>query len=68
MSFLSTLLSNKTNIVNGLTVVVGVLGYLAGNEIIAQHPEITAALLSAVGALNVVVRLFGGTPVAKAKK
>jgi len=63
---LNTLFSNKTTIVNALTVAVGVLGYLAGNEIIAQNPAWTAALLSAVGALNVVVRLFGApAPAAK---
>jgi hypothetical protein len=59
---LSALLKNKTTVVNAMTVAVGVLGYLAGNEVIVQHPEWTAALLSAVGALNVVVRLFGGSP------
>jgi len=62
---LSSLLKNKTTIVNVLTLAAGVCGYLAGQDLIAQNPEIVAGLLSAVAALNVVVRVFGATPIAK---
>lgn len=57
------LLKSKTIIVNSLTVIVGTLGYWAGNEVIAQHPEAVAALVAATGALNVILRLVTTLPV-----
>jgi len=62
MKFLSQLLKSKTVIVNSLTVAVGVLGYLAGHDVIAQNPEIVAALISAVGVLNVALRFVTVLP------
>lgn len=55
---LSTLLKNKTNIANLLAVLTGVAGYLAGNEVVAAHPEMAAALVSAVAVLNIISRVF----------
>lgn len=63
LSFLSKMMKSKTIIVNGLTVVVGVVGYLAGHEVIAQNPEIVSALLAASGVLGVVLRLVTSVPV-----
>ena len=62
MKFLSQLLKSKTIIVNVLTVAVGVLGYLAGNEVISQNPEAVAALISAVGVVNVALRFVTVLP------
>lgn len=64
---LSTLLKNKTNIVNMLTLAAGVCGYLAGQDVIASNPELVAGLLSAVAALNVIVRVFGAPALPAAK-
>lgn len=55
---LSVLFKNKTNIANLLAVLTGVAGYLAGNEVVAAHPEVATALVSIVAALNIVSRLF----------
>jgi NAD/NADP transhydrogenase beta subunit len=63
MKFLSQLLKSKTVIVNTLTVAVGVLGYLAGHDVIAQNPEVVAALVSVVGVVNVLLRLVTIVPV-----
>lgn len=63
MNFLAKLLKSKTVIVNTATVAVGVLGYLAGHDVIAQNPEIAAALLSAVGVLNVLLRIVTVVPI-----
>lgn len=63
MSFLSKLLKSKTVIVNVLTVAVGVLGYLAGHDVIAQNPEFVAALVSAVGVVNVLLRIVTVVPI-----
>lgn len=62
MSFIAKLLKSKTVIVNSLTVVVGVLGYLAGHEVIAQYPEVVAGLISAVGVVNLALRFLGASP------
>jgi hypothetical protein len=63
MKFLSQLLKSKTVIVNTLTVAVGVLGYLAGHDVIAQNPEVVAALVSAVGVVNVLLRIVTVVPI-----
>jgi NAD/NADP transhydrogenase beta subunit len=63
MKFLSQQLKSKTVIVNTLTVAVGVLGYLAGHDVIAQNPEVVAALVSVVGVVNVLLRLVTIVPV-----
>jgi nitrate reductase gamma subunit len=63
MEFLSKLLKSKTVIVNTLTVAVGVLGYLAGHDVIAAHPEWAAALVSAIGVVNVILRLVTVVPI-----
>lgn len=63
MNFLAKLLKSKTVIVNTATVAVGVLGYLAGHDVIAQNPEIVAALVSAIGVLNVVLRIVTVVPI-----
>lgn len=61
--FLTKMAKSKTIIVNTLTVIVGTLGFWAGNDVIAQHPEAVSALVAAVGALNVVLRLVTAIPV-----
>lgn len=63
MKFLSQLMKSKTVIVNVLTVAVGVLGYLAGHDVIAQNPEVVAALVSAVGVVNVLLRIVTVVPI-----
>lgn len=65
LDFITKMLKSKTIIVNGLTVVVGVMGYLAGNEVIAAHPEWVAGLATAMGVVNVVLRLFTSIPVSE---
>lgn len=65
MKFLSQLLKSKTVVVNTLTVAVGVLGYLAGNDVIAAHPDWVAALVSVVGVVNVVLRVVTVVPISE---
>jgi hypothetical protein len=62
MKFLSQALKSKTVIINSLTVAVGVLGYLAGNDVIAAHPDWVAALVSIVGIVNVALRFVTFLP------
>ncbi len=51
--------------VNTLTLVVGVVGYLAGSDIIAQYPAILAALVAVQGAVNVALRFVTWQPLIK---
>ena len=47
---------SKTVWVNMLTLVVGVVGYVAGHEVITEYPAIVAALVAVLGGLNVALR------------
>jgi hypothetical protein len=61
--FLGKMAKSKTIIVNGLTVVIGTLGFWAGNDVIAQYPEAVSVMVAAIGTLNVVLRLVTSIPV-----
>lgn len=63
VDLLKKLMKSKTIIVNGLTVVVGVLGYLQGHEVIAQYPGVVASIVAAIGILNVALRFVTTIPV-----
>jgi hypothetical protein len=65
MSFIGKLLKSKTIIVNTLAVVAGTMTYLSGNEVIAQNPEIVAGLVTALGVVNVILRLVTKIPVSE---
>ncbi len=56
--------ASKTVWLNLLTTAVGVVGYLAGSDVIAQNPALVAAFVSAQGVMNVILRLITGKPVA----
>jgi hypothetical protein len=56
--------ASKTVWINLITTVVGVLGFIAGSDWIAQNPAMVAGLTSAVGVLNVILRLVTGKAVA----
>ena len=55
---------SKTMWLNLLTAVVGVVGYMAGSDLIAQNPALVAAFVSAQGVLNVILRLVTGKSIA----
>jgi hypothetical protein len=63
LDYLKKLMKSKTIIVNSLTVAVGVIGYLAGHDVIAQNPEWVAGLVAVSGVVNVVLRLVTAVPV-----
>jgi len=54
---------SKTVWINLLTTTVGILGYLGGSSLIAANPAVAAAFVSAVGVLNVILRLVSGVPI-----
>jgi uncharacterized membrane protein YeaQ/YmgE (transglycosylase-associated protein family) len=55
---LAKLLASKTTIVHVLTVAAGVIGYLAGSDVISQYPEIMSVAVATLGAINVVLHVF----------
>ena len=55
--------TSKTAWASILTVLIGLFGWLAGNEIIAEHPSAVAAFTVVVGALNFALRLVTNKPV-----
>jgi hypothetical protein len=57
------LLKSKTIVANTLVVLAGTLGYLAGHEVIAAHPDWVAGLVAVAGVVNVVLRLVTTVPV-----
>lgn len=63
MKFLAQMLKSKTLIVNSLMVIGGVLGYLAGHEVIAAHPDWVAGLVAFSGVVNVILRFLTTLPV-----
>ena len=49
---------SKTVIVNALVLLVGVVGYVAGHDVISQYPDVIAGLVALQGAINVVLRFI----------
>ncbi len=65
MSFIGRLMKSKTIIVNSLVVVAGTLTYWSGNEVIAQNPDVVAAMVTAIGVINVALRFVTSIPLSE---
>ena len=57
--------TSKTFWVNALTVCVGIIGYVAGHDVIAEYPAVLAALVAVQGAVNVALRFVTWQPIGK---
>lgn len=49
--------------VNMLTLCAGVVGYMAGHDVIAEYPAIMAAMVAVQGAVNVALRFVTWQPI-----
>jgi hypothetical protein len=49
---------SKTFWVNTITLAVGVIGFIAGHEVIVKHPDIVALFVAIQGGLNVILRFL----------
>jgi hypothetical protein len=58
-----SLFKSRTFWANATTVSVGLCGFLAGNEVIMQHPHAVAVLIVAQGLLNILLRFVTKVPV-----
>lgn len=65
MSFIGKLMKSKTIIVNSLVVIAGTLTYWSGNEVIAQNPDVVAAMVTAIGVINVALRFVTSIPLSE---
>jgi len=48
--------------VNSITLVAGVIGFIAGHELIADNTALVSLLIAAQGAVNVVLRFLTYLP------
>jgi 3-oxoacyl-ACP reductase-like protein len=60
---MKSLWKSKTFWVNLVTVAAGVIGYLAGHDVIADNASLVALLVAVQGGVNVVLRLLTWQPV-----
>lgn len=56
-------LKSKTVWVNLVAITVGVLGYLAGHELIADNASLVAMLVAVQGGVNVLLRFLTWTKI-----
>lgn len=49
--------------VNLVTVMAGVVGYVAGHEVIQDNASVVAMMVVVQGGLNVALRFITGTPI-----
>lgn len=61
------LLRSKTTWVNLITTLVGFGTWLSGSEIIANNPEVVAAVGTGLGVLNIILRLLTKEPITSVK-
>jgi hypothetical protein len=54
---------SKTVWVNLVTVMAGVVGYVAGHNVIQDNASLVAMMVVMQGGLNVVLRFVTGTPI-----
>lgn len=57
------LLRSKTAWVSLITTVVGFGTWLSGSEIIADRPEVVAAVVTGLGVLNMILRILTKKPI-----
>jgi len=55
--------ASKTFWVNAVTILAGIVGYVAGSEIIADNTALVAGLIAVQGVVNVVLRFLTWAPV-----
>ena len=61
VDLITKLLRSKTVVFNVLMLTAGLMTYLLNSDIIAQYPDVTAGLVSAAAAINVVLRFVTAT-------
>lgn len=55
--------NSKTIAVNVLTLIVAAAAGVAGTEVIADYPQVAAAITAAIAGLNIVIRFMTSSPI-----
>lgn len=58
-----SVLTSRTVWLNLLILAAGVVGFVAGHEVIAEYPQVVAILAAVQGGLNIVLRLVTTQPI-----
>lgn len=58
-----SLFASKTFWVNAITTGIAVLTAVNGQEWVADHPQLTAGLVAAIGAANIMLRVVTTLPI-----
>lgn len=58
-----SLFQSKTFYLNAVTLIVGIIGFLAAHPVIAAHPQWVAGLFAAQAVVNILLRLVTDTPI-----
>lgn len=58
MEFMTRLMKSRTIVFNVAMLIAGLMTYLLNSDIIKQYPDVVAGLVTAAGAINVVLRFL----------
>lgn len=58
-----SVLTSRTVWLNLLILAAGVVGFVAGHEVIAEYPQVVAILAAVQGGLNIILRLVTTQPI-----
>lgn len=58
-----SVLASRTVWLNLLILAAGVVGFVAGHEVIAEYPQVVAILAAVQGGLNIILRLVTTQPI-----
>jgi hypothetical protein len=58
-----SLFASKTFWLNSLVLVAGIVGYVAGHEVIQDNASLVGILVAVQGGLGIVLRLFTSKPI-----
>lgn len=65
---MKSLFESKTFWANAAVTLVGVLSVVAGNEQVKAHPQIVGFIVTAIGVVNVILRVITEQPVTVSAK
>lgn len=58
-----SILQSKVFWVNAVTLLIGLIGFMAAHPVIAAHPQWVAGLVSVQAIVNILLRLVTDTPI-----
>ena len=58
-----SLFASRTFWLNAVTLVAGIVGYVAGHDLIQDNASFVGILVAVQGGLNIVLRLFTSKPI-----